>query len=177
MEQYASSFSDLCIMVFHELCQIPISAGKPYTSDTSIVEEWDLSVVIGLAGSAKGAVLLSMKKSVALQLADRLSGGTHTVIDHEVIDVLGEITNVIAGRAKQIMEGEFRFETALPVVVAQGTIASLPKGHGHSLNWSDPQVRNIHIPFTIFENECFILSVSVQNAATNMEQGRVKGGA
>lgn len=167
MEQYASSFSDLCIMVFRDLGPIPISAGKPYTSDTSsIIEESDITAVIGLAGSAKGAVVLSMKKAVALQLTDKLSGGTHTAIDQEVIDVLGEITNIIAGRAKQIMEGEFKFETSLPLVVSRGTVILLQNEQGRSVNWPTPPVRNICIPFTIFENECFILSVSVRNATS-----------
>jgi chemotaxis protein CheX len=148
-------------MVFNDLCQISISAGKPYTSDTNIVEEWDITAVIGLVGSAKGVVMLSMGKEVALQLTDMLSGGTHTEIDHEVIDVLGEITNVFAGRAKQIMENEFRFETALPVVMEHGALAWLQKRS--SFNLPDPPVRSIRIPFTIFENECFILSVSIQN--------------
>jgi CheY-specific phosphatase CheX len=79
--------------------------------------------------------------------------------------VLGEIANIIAGRAKPLMESEFRFETSLPMV-ALGTVASLPtaasllKGQEHS---SGSSVRNICIPFTIFGNECFILSVSVQS--------------
>jgi chemotaxis protein CheX len=152
-------------MVFRDLGQIPISAGEPYTSDTSVVEEWDITAVIGLAGSAKGAVVLSMKQEVALQLIDKLSGRTHTTIDHEVIDGLGEITNVIAGRAKHIMENEFRFEIALPVVVVAQNMQNMMEGQASSLNWPVPPVRNIRIPFTIFENESFILSVSVQNDA------------
>jgi chemotaxis protein CheX len=169
MEQYASLFSELCIMVFHDLGKIPISAGKPYTLDASIVEAWDITAVIGLAGSAKGVVALSMKKAVALQLTDKLMGGTHAEIDRQVVDVLGEIANIIAGRAKSIMEDEFRFETALPVV-AQGAVASLPaisllqNGEEHSVSRSGSPVRNICIPFTIFENERFVLSVSVQSA-------------
>jgi chemotaxis protein CheX len=156
-------------MVFRDLGNIPISAGKPYTLDASIVEEWDITAVIGLAGNGKGAVALSMKKAVALQLTDKLMGGTHTEIDRQVVDVLGEIANIIAGRAKSLMEGEFRFETALPMV-AQGVVASLPtvsllqNGQEHSVDRSASPVRNICIPFTIFENERFILSVSVQSA-------------
>jgi chemotaxis protein CheX len=148
-------------MVFRDLGQIPISAGEPYTSATG--EDSDITAVIGLAGSAKGAVAISLNKAVALKLADTLSGGTHTAINQNVIDVLGEIANIIAGRAKQIMENEFRFETALPVVVLQDAA----KGRGLSLNWPNSSVCNICIPFTIFENESFILSVSVQKDVVN----------
>jgi CheY-specific phosphatase CheX len=160
-------------MVFQDLGQIPISAGKPYTSGSGTAGEWDITAVIGLAGSAKGAVSLSMKKAVALQLTDKLSGGTHIAIDKDVIDLLGEIANIIGGRAKQIMEGEFRFETALPVVIV-ATGQEVVNGQGHSLNWSESPIRNIRIPFTIFETERFILSVSVQDATANMKQGGIK---
>jgi chemotaxis protein CheX len=149
-------------MVFHDLGQIPISMGKPYTSSASIVGEWDITAVIGLVGSVKGAVALSMKKAVALQLTDTLNGGTHIAIDKEVIDLVGEITNIIAGRAKQIMEGEFRFDTALPVVAVAATAQDIVNGQGTFVNWPEPPVRNIRIPFTIFETACFILSVSIQ---------------
>jgi chemotaxis protein CheX len=164
MKQYAASFSDLCIMVFKELCHIPVSPGDPYTTDTSEIEEWDITAIIGLAGSARGVVSLSINTDAALTLTGKLTGQTYTQIDRDVFDVLGEIANVIAGRAKQIMEEEFRFETALPLVAVRSSIISLRNGTVNSLPWPSPPLRSIRIPFTIFENGSFLLSISVQCA-------------
>jgi CheY-specific phosphatase CheX len=155
--------------MLHDLGETSVSVGKHLVSDTltdglaigKFVDAEDVSAIVGLAGGAKGLVWLSMKKPVALKLVDKLSDAAHTAIDQQVIDTLGEITNILAGRVKLIMQNEFDFQLSLPVVI-QGTIAALPSGQKNSITLLSPPLKRISIPFTIFEQEQFTLSVSIQ---------------
>jgi chemotaxis protein CheX len=160
MEEYAPLISKHCTSVFHDLGKIEVRAGKPFVSDVLVdapAAGEDVSAIMGLAGAAKGLVWLSMKKAVALKLVDKLTGKTHGTVDQQVIDVLGEIANIMAGRVKQVLQEEFRFELAFPIVI-QGSIASLPNGQ----SFLTASRKRISIPFTFFEDEQFTLSVSIQ---------------
>ena len=60
----------------------------------------DLSVVIGLVGQRNGTVTLNVSQRATLYLASQFTGSTFSVVDGEVFDAVGEITNIIAGRLK-----------------------------------------------------------------------------
>lgn len=154
MEQYIQPFVDVCINVFSEFVGSTITAGKPYFVDKEDNHDWDISAIIGLTGEARGAVVVSMKKELALQITGILTGATHTGMDEEVVDAVGEIVNIIAGNAKRGLEEAFRLVISLPTIV---------KGANHSIQWPNDQARIISIPFQIFETENFTLSVAIES--------------
>jgi chemotaxis protein CheX len=166
MEKYVSLLSKQCVSVFYDLGKLMICAGKSFIPDELVDGQTageEVSAIMGLAGSSRGLVWLSMKQSVAFKLVDALAGGTHTALDQQVIDVLGEVANIVAGRVKLIFQNEYRFELSLPVVI-QGVVAALPSGQGSAGNLASAPRKRISIPFTIFEGESFTLSVSIQGA-------------
>ncbi|GHV41668.1 hypothetical protein AGMMS49546_18070 [Spirochaetia bacterium] len=152
MEKYAELFVDVCKSVFKNLGKVDIEAGRPYISDKDAITEWDISAIIGLAGETQGAVVISMKKGLALRVVEQFSGELHTELNDDVVDVIGEIVNVIAGNAKQRLENDFALIISLPTIV---------RGDSFSLSWNGAHPRIICIPFTIFEGENFILSVTM----------------
>ncbi|MDR1863016.1 MAG: chemotaxis protein CheX [Treponema sp.] len=154
MEQYIQPFIDVCKNVFKEFIGAELTVGRPYFSSRETVDEWDISAVIGLTGEARGAVVISMKKDLALKLTDILAGGGHQDADEEVVDAIGEIINIIAGNAKQGLEAAFKLVISLPTIV---------QGKEHLIKWPNAQTRIICIPFTIFGNHVFNLSVAIQS--------------
>jgi chemotaxis protein CheX len=154
MEQYIQPFIDVSKNTFKEFVGAELSAGRPYFSQKDAANEWDISGVIGLSGEARGAVVIGMRTTLATRLTDMLTGTKHTGIDDEVVDAIGEIVNIIAGNAKKGLEESFRLIISLPTIV---------QGPGHQIKWPGEQARIICIPFTIFENEVFTLSVAIES--------------
>ncbi|MDR0402834.1 MAG: chemotaxis protein CheX [Treponema sp.] len=154
MERYIQPFVDVTKNVFKEFIGADLEVGRPYFSQAEVVNEWDISAVIGLTGEASGAVVVSMKAGLAEKLTDTLTGKTHDSIDDEVTDAVGEIVNIIAGNAKKGLEEAFRLIISLPTIV-QGT--------GHQIKWPSEKARIICIPFTIYNSEIFTLSVAIES--------------
>jgi len=57
-----------------------------------------------LSGRAVGTVVLNLPEKVALQVASIMLMTEMTTIDADVIDAIGELTNMIAGAAKAELE-------------------------------------------------------------------------
>jgi chemotaxis protein CheX len=153
MERYIQPFIEVSKNTFKNFVGTELSEGRPYFLENSAVSEEDISAIIGLSGEARGAVVIGMKNALAIRLTGMLTGKTHSSVDDEVVDAIGEIVNIIAGNAKKGLEESFRLIISLPSIV---------KGRGHQIKWPSNQARIICIPFTIFETESFTLSVAIE---------------
>ncbi|MDR1587318.1 MAG: chemotaxis protein CheX [Treponema sp.] len=154
MEQYIQPFIAVCKNVFKEFIGADLTEGRPYFAEKESVNEWDISAVIGLTGEARGAVVISMRKRLVLKITDMLTGVTHREIDSEVVDAIGEIINIIAGNSKKGLENDYRLVISLPTIV---------QGKDHSIKWPNSQARIICIPFNIFGDDEFSLSVAIES--------------
>lgn len=76
----------------------------------------DVSGVIGLSGRAVGMVVLSLSKEVAIKAASTMLMIEAAELDNDVIDAVGELTNMVAGAAKAELE-EYELSISLPSVV------------------------------------------------------------
>ena len=154
MEQYIQPFIDVCQNCFKEFVGLELTVGRPYIAERDAINEWDISAVIGLTGEARGAVVISMKKDLAISLTDMLTGSSRSEIDEDVVDAVGEIVNIISGNAKKGLEETFRLVISLPTIV---------QGKNHSIKWPAANARIICIPFTLLENNSFNLSVALES--------------
>ena len=153
MEQYIQPFIRVCEAVFRDFCQTEVKSGRVFfVSKDEYESNWDISGIIGLSGEASGAVAISLKDITAFKITSTLTGSEHTRFDVDVIDAIGEIINIITGNVKKDFEDELRIKISLPSIV---------KGKAHSIVWPSEKTRIICIPFTIFEDQEFCLSVAV----------------
>ena len=60
--------------------------------------------MIGLSGKAKGTVVLSLDREVAIQVAAALLQEQPAGLNADVADAMGEMANMIAGQAKAQLE-------------------------------------------------------------------------
>lgn len=76
----------------------------------------EVSAVIGLSGKATGAVVLSLSREVAFKAVEILLDTEVSEINADVVDAVGELTNMVAGNAKAALE-QFEMSLGLPSVV------------------------------------------------------------
>lgn len=76
----------------------------------------EISGVIGLSGKAVGTVVVSFSAPVALKAASTMLMIEASRIDEDVLDAVGELTNMVAGAAKAELE-EYNLLVSLPNVI------------------------------------------------------------
>lgn len=93
-------------------------AGKPYLKEDQIAMG-DVSGVIGLTGDARGSVAITFASSCIFAILANMLGEKHPEINAEVMDAVGELTNMISGDARKRLEAEGLIITAsLPTVIS-----------------------------------------------------------
>ena len=98
--RYINPFLASIQNVSQTMLGLPLHLGKPFIKP-DLSPLYDISVTIGLTGITTGCVVMSLSKAMALELASALCQLKLTEIDDDVVDALGEITNMIAGSAKK----------------------------------------------------------------------------
>jgi chemotaxis protein CheX len=153
MEKYIQFFIDVTRNVFEEFLNTKIEADRPYFSDKNTYPHWDISGVIGVTGEATGVFVMSMKKDLAATIAKILTNKTHTGLDDDVVDCVGEIINIISGNVKAHFEEDFKLTISLPTVVC---------GDNHTIQWPHTNARIICIPFKFLNSDDFHLSLAIE---------------
>jgi chemotaxis protein CheX len=146
--EYINPFISSAVEVFSTMLDCEITRGKLSLS-TGHQPTLDISGVVGLSGKASGTVVLSFSREVAVQSTEKLLGQKYNAINSDVIDAVGELTNMIAGRAKAGLE-HLAMTLALPTVVT---------GKNHIISFGSA-AQTIRIPFVCGWGD-FILEVGL----------------
>jgi len=76
-----------------------------------------VSCIIGISGKGVGTIVLSMERSVAMKVAGiMLMMDDIKEIDNDVLDAVGEITNMICGDAKAKL-AQYHLSISLPNII------------------------------------------------------------
>ena len=153
LTNYVEPFVEVTVNTFKEFVGMEVTPRHPHFLDPEKGFEWDVSAVIGLSGIVKGAVIISMKESLAIKLTDLLAGPGHTDIDADVVDAIGEINNIIAGNMKPKIPNGDKIVISIPTII---------KGKEHSIAWPSKQTRILCIPHKVYEDEIFHLMVAIE---------------
>ncbi len=91
---------------------------RPQTPEvnTHFHPRYEVSGVIGLSGKMVGTLVLSVEKEVALAAAEVLTQQKYEQLTEDVIDTMGEITNIVGGGAKAEL-AEYALNLSLPTVI------------------------------------------------------------
>jgi len=114
--EYMNPFVTSMTSLFDTMLETKLTRGKPFLKET-IHPEHDVSGIIGLTGKAKGIVVLSLCEKAALGAAGVLLQQPCETIDADVIDAVGELTNIVAGGAKAQLE-QLEMSIGLPTVIS-----------------------------------------------------------
>lgn len=133
--EYINPFLVSTISAFDTMLNCTLSRGTPYVKNGSQPSH-EVSGVIGLSGRAQGTVVVGLGRDAALKVAEILLQETPPEINGDVVDAVGELTNIIAGRAKSQLE-HLDLSVSLPSVIT---------GKSHCIQFPT-KVTPICIPF------------------------------
>lgn len=113
--EYINPFLMSAIAAFDTMLGCRLNRGTPYVKN-GFQPEHEVSGVIGLSGKARGTVVLSLSREAALSATAVLLQERPLDINADVADVVGELTNIIAGGAKAKLE-HLDMSVSLPTVI------------------------------------------------------------
>ena len=105
--------------VLETMCQTSVTANKPYLKG-DMVSYGDVSGIVGMASDkVTGCMILSFTEPCILQIvANMLYEDPKEKIDGEIIDAVGELTNMICGGARaQLAKNKSKFDLATPTMI------------------------------------------------------------
>ncbi|MCM2349737.1 MAG: chemotaxis protein CheX [Bacteriovoracaceae bacterium] len=122
--------------------------GKIYLKKDNAPMRGDVSGVIGIVSDTfNGSVVISFPEQTFLKVMGGMLGEEYTTLSQDILDGAGEITNMIFGQAKIVLNDRgYGIKIALPQVVS---------GKGHSLS-SLSKGPTVIIPFTSSAGEFFV---------------------
>ena len=123
--KFIDPFINATLTVLETMAFTKAEAGKPYLKKDQIASG-DVSGVIGLTGEVSGTFSVSYTEKSILAIVSNMFGEEMKELDEEIKDAVGEITNMIAGQARQELDQLGRFlQAAIPTVIL---------GKNHTIN-------------------------------------------
>lgn len=115
---FINPFINGLLNVLDTMAQTKLTPGRPKRKQNDVAKG-DVTGLIGMIGpETKGSFSITFDENLALTIMERMVGERPEKLDAEVGDMVGEITNMIAGSAKRdLAEDGFDFGMATPVVV------------------------------------------------------------
>ncbi len=114
---YINPFIEATVHTFQTMCQVTPTRDRIFLKGEG-EQVYGVSGIIGLGGEATGAVVLNFPEPVAISAVGKFVGEEYTSITSSVVDGVGELTNIIAGDAKnRLIQKGYKFEIGLPKIV------------------------------------------------------------
>lgn len=113
--EYINPFISSAVKVFDTTLSCPLTRVGLRLKD-NLQPDYEVSGIIGLSGRAAGTVVLSVSREMALNAAATMIGEPQSEIDANVVDAIGELTNMVAGGAKTLLS-QFAMSISLPSVI------------------------------------------------------------
>jgi chemotaxis protein CheX len=156
--KFINPFLDGTVEVLSKMASIKPVPGKPFakTDDTAC---GDISGIIGMTGDAVGSLALTFNEECILDIVDRMLGEKHTEINRAVLDAVGELTNMISGASRKMMEKDnLKVFAAIPTIVfgKAHTVRHIIKGP------------SIVLPFTTEKGQ-FVIDVCLKSQIKQQE--------
>ncbi len=125
--EFINPFVTSAVTVFRKMLQCDLTRGEIYLKG-HFQPDHEMSGVIGLSGGAIGTVVLSLSRAVAISATETMLGERPETLNSDVVDAIGEITNMIAGSAKADLE-QFAMTLSLPnVIIGKNHTVTFPSG-------------------------------------------------
>jgi len=117
--KYINPFVVSIKSVFSTMLGCEITRGELFVKDRPHPHH-DVSGVIGLSGKATGSVVLGLSEETALAVTEAMLEERPPEVNADVVDAVGELTNMIAGGAKAQLE-QLALSISLPSVITGKT--------------------------------------------------------
>ncbi len=138
--EFINPFLMSMLNVMSTMAMVEMKPSKPQRK-SNYIGAGDVSGLIGMVSpQIKGSLSITLEEKLALAVMKNMLGEAPATLNDEVTDMVGEITNMVAGGAKRLLgENGYEFDMATPVVVS---------GKNHTINHSVADGDVILIPFS-----------------------------
>ncbi len=144
-------FINATLNVLETMAFVKAESGKPYCKNDDVAQG-DVSGVVGFTGETNGTVSVTFDETCILKIVSNMFGEEMTEVNHEISDAVGELTNMISGKARQEIEKVGQ--------LLHGAIPSVITGKSHKLI-SMAKGPKIAIPFKT-DAGSFTIEVSME---------------
>ncbi len=144
--KYINPFLSATINVIKTMAFVEAKPGKPYLKENSTASG-DVSGIIGLTGDNEGTLSITFSQSCIEAILTNMLGEKVSGINDEVRDAVGEITNMISGDARRVLDDEgLKLSAAIPTVIsgAHHVISHISSGPTIAIPFDTE-----HGPFTV----------------------------
>lgn len=115
--EFINPFLSAAIEVLETMAFVEVKPGKPFIK-TDGKAQGDISGLIGITGSTTGSMSLTFSRTCILKIVSSMLGENYNEINEDIKDAVGELTNMIAGAARnELGTMGLIFRTSLPMVV------------------------------------------------------------
>ncbi|WP_299270280.1 chemotaxis protein CheX [uncultured Psychrosphaera sp.] len=145
--KFINPFLTSLMNVLETMAMTKLVPGKPSLKKEQIARG-DVSGLMGMVGpQTKGSLSITFEASLAISIMEKMLGERPDSINEDVTDMVGEITNMVTGGAKNILsDNGYEFDMATPMVVS---------GEGHTINHKC-EASTLIIPFDSENGKAFI---------------------
>lgn len=113
--EYINPFINATKKVLGQMAFVESQAGKPTIRNNTIPTGRVISAVIDLSGGTRGSIGISFTRKCILAIATNMFGETYEEINSDILDMIGEIVNMISGEARrELAENGFQFKAGIP---------------------------------------------------------------
>jgi chemotaxis protein CheX len=115
--KFINPFITATLHVLKTISATEIEAGKPFLKKDKYARG-DVTGVIGLIGDVRGSISVTFTEKCILTIVSKMFGEDQKILNDEIKDAVGEISNMISGQARQALEGLGRnLKAAIPMVI------------------------------------------------------------
>ncbi len=140
--KFVNPFVAAARMVFKTMLNIELALGAPGLKELKTTSG-DVTGIMSMMGDKKGTLALSFREKGALFVFNSLMGEEASSISPEVVDAIGELTNIVSGQVrKEFEKNGVDLRASIPLVVV---------GKGVKTNFITNQPI-ISLPFTFSVN-------------------------
>jgi len=150
--ELAKPFISATRHVLSSTASLDVSAGRPYVKQNKSASG-SVSALIGITGDKCGTFAISFERNTAVYIVRQMLGDAIEDIVHDVMDAMGEISNMISGHARLGL-----VDMGLKL---QGSTPSVIMGDNHTIAYRG---KAIAIPFSCHAGN-FTLEFSFEESA------------
>jgi len=144
-------FINATIETFDTMCGMTAKRNGKITVQQGTLPTYDVIATMGLSGTVKGAVMVTMSVEVACKTVGEFIGEEITEVCADLTDGIGEILNIVAGAAAAKLP-DLKIKISLPTVL----IGEHPMLAGnHEIPW-------ISVPMCFPNGDKFNIKISME---------------
>ena len=116
--KYINPFLQATLNVLKTMAFVEINPGKPFLKKDHIAFG-DVTGIIGLTGGATGSLSVTFNFELIKLIMNNMLGEQVSEVTNDVRDAVGELTNMISGDARRLLQQEgLSLSAAIPTIVA-----------------------------------------------------------